>query len=79
MTQQDAILNHLQSGQSLTPLDALKLYGCFRLSGRILELRQQGYDIRTDTERNGRKAYARYWLAHDMFPRPDNNAPRPAA
>jgi hypothetical protein len=30
-TQSDMILNALLAGEELTPLDALKRYGCFRL------------------------------------------------
>ena len=45
MTQNDAILAYLRAGHALTPLEALELFGCFRLSGRILELRQAGYPI----------------------------------
>lgn len=47
-TQNAEILCHLQKGMKLTPLQALKLYGCYRLSARILELREAGYPIRTE-------------------------------
>lgn len=39
------ILHHLQTIGPLTPLDALDLYGCFRLAGRIADLRGRGYRI----------------------------------
>lgn len=38
------ILAHLKRGHSLTPLNALTRYGCFRLSARIYELRNGKYD-----------------------------------
>ena len=44
-SQCDVILQHLKSGKSLTPLDALRLYGCFRLAARIHDLRCAGHDI----------------------------------
>jgi hypothetical protein len=47
MSQGQLILNHLRAGKHLTPLEALKRFRCLRLSGRILELREAGYDIRT--------------------------------
>ena len=39
------ILHHLKTIGPLTPLDALDLYGCFRLAGRIADLRNRGYRI----------------------------------
>ena len=38
-SQLEMIKKHLQDGKSITPLEALRLYGCFRLSGRIYDLR----------------------------------------
>ena len=53
---------HLQSGKSITPLEALNLYGCLRLGGRIWELRNEGHRIDTEMiERHG-KRFARYSL-----------------
>lgn len=39
-SQEDMILAHLKKGYSLTPLDALKLFGCFRLGARIWSLKK---------------------------------------
>lgn len=47
MSQKDAVLEYLKGGRQLTPLEALKRFGCLRLSGRILELRQEGHRIET--------------------------------
>lgn len=44
-TQETAILNDLQTGVVLTPLDALKRHGCFRLGARIYDLQKQGFNI----------------------------------
>lgn len=62
MSQAEAILAHLQSGCDLTPIDALDLFGVFRLAARVDELRAAGHDIETIIERRGRKRYARYKL-----------------
>jgi len=62
MTQTDAIRSHLLSGNSLTPIDALQQFGCFRLAARIDELRKEGLDIETIKERRNGKSYARYQL-----------------
>lgn len=42
------ILSHLQSGQKLTVLDSMKLFNCYRLSARIKNLRDMGYQIETE-------------------------------
>lgn len=61
-TQAQAILCHLQTNGRITPLEALDLYGCFRLAPRIHELRAEGHDIGTRmVERNG-KSFAEYTL-----------------
>lgn len=44
-SQNDRIYDHLASGKSITPLEALRLYGCMRLGARIWDLRQQGFVI----------------------------------
>ena len=40
MSQKQDILNHLKKHRKINGLDALKLYGCFRLPARILELKE---------------------------------------
>ena len=70
MTQNEAIMDHLRAGRSLTPLDAFHKYGTLRLGARIYELSGQlpaGEYIRSKlvTVTNGlgqRKRVARYWL-----------------
>ena len=64
--QTQAIRAHLESGKSITPItpiDALALYGCFRLAARINDLRNDGLEIETTIEQQGDKRYARYSLA----------------
>jgi len=56
------LLSHLESGRSITPIEALSLYGIFRLGARILDLRQSGYRIQTHTESKNGKRFARYSL-----------------
>lgn len=45
MSQKQKILNHLLEGKTLTPLEALQKFGCFRLGARIFDLRAEGYMI----------------------------------
>lgn len=61
-TQTKAIKAHLESGKSITPIDALNEYGCFRLGARIYDLKDTGMNIITEMVQQGRKRYARYRL-----------------
>lgn len=65
MSQNKEILRYLQTHKrGITPIDALQKFGCFRLSARISDLREKGYDIRTDMEdnKNNRGRHARYFM-----------------
>ena len=62
MSQNDHIRAALMLGRSLTPLDALQDYGCFRLAARIADLRREGMDIECISETKNGKRYARYQL-----------------
>ena len=49
LSQKRVILQHLKRFVSIDPLTALREYGCYRLSSRISDLRNDGYNIITDT------------------------------
>ena len=60
-SQNKQILNHLQSGRSITPVQALTSFGCFRLAARIHFLRQKGHNILTELKETPLgKSYALY-------------------
>jgi len=63
MSQTSDILKALRRGRKITALDALTEFGCFRLSARILELREQGFGIHSKMikSENG-KRFAQYSL-----------------
>ena len=71
-TQLDHLQAHLKSGKTITPLEALGLYGVFRLAARMKELRDKGWNIETEIKHdpNG-KTYATYKLA----PQQDHGLP----
>lgn len=48
ITVKSAVLNHLKTGEPLTPLDAWLKYGTNRLGAVIYDLRKEGYAIQTD-------------------------------
>lgn len=60
-TQREQIRDHLLRCGSITPLTALREYGCMRLGARILELRRAGMNIKTRTPAEG-KRFAIYEL-----------------
>ena len=61
---QTQILTHLKQGKTLSPVEAISLFNCYRLSAVINRLRNSGYDIATHNESNlnGRGTHARYEL-----------------
>jgi hypothetical protein len=69
MTQTQAILEYLNKYGTITPIDALRELGCFRLAARIHELEQSGYNIprRTVTMR-GKKTGRRVHFTEYMAP-----------
>jgi hypothetical protein len=57
----DLILHHLKTGHSLTPIQALQCFGCFRLSARIWDLRNAGHNIEMVMV-GQKKRFARYFM-----------------
>lgn len=56
------ILNRLVTGATITPLEALYDFGCFRLAARIAELRSDGWHVITVTGKESGKQFAVYSL-----------------
>ena len=53
----------LESGKSLTPLDALLLFNSFRLGARVFDLKNDyGMNIKTEMVEENGKRFARYSL-----------------
>lgn len=52
----------LESGRPITPLDALRHFGCLRLAARISDLKETGLNIVTEMVNNNGKRYAQYTL-----------------
>jgi len=53
----------LLNGKSITQLDALNMFGCFRLAARIANIREEGLDIVTDMLTVNDKRIASYYLS----------------
>ena len=56
----------LESGKSLTPLDALALFNSFRLGARVFDLKNDyGMNIKTEMVDANGKRFARYSLVKE--------------
>lgn len=67
MTQNQKILQHLKLHGSITPVEALRDYGCMRLAARIANLRQSGHKIAAElvtgiNREGGQVRFTRYTL-----------------
>ena len=67
MTQCEMILRYMEECGSITPLDALREFGCMRLASRICDLKRDGVKIHKEREtqvnRYGKNvSFARYRL-----------------
>lgn len=67
-SQTQRLLALLKAGQAITPIEALRDQGVFRLAARIYDLRARGHRIEAErvdiTDRFGRPGYVnRYRLA----------------
>lgn len=65
--QMKAVLDYLKTSKKLTSMEAFEMFGCTRLSDKVLKLRRAGYDIETKMvvgeNRYGQKCeYAEYIL-----------------
>ncbi len=61
-SQNALIKGWLLNGYSLTTLEALNMFGCFRLSARIANLKEQGLPVVAEMVVINDKRVARYYL-----------------
>lgn len=62
-SQNKEIRSYLESGNSLTPLEALSKFNCFRLGARIHDLKHKfGLNIKTEIVEENKKRFAKYSL-----------------
>lgn len=69
LSQLSRIKAHLERGESITPIDALNLYGCFRLGARINDLRRLGLPVETEMITSGRAVRE---IQHEEMKKNDN-------
>jgi hypothetical protein len=66
-SQCDRILAYIKENGSITPLEAIREFGCMRLASRMTDLKRRGYDVKsimeTSTNKNGETVrFARYTI-----------------
>lgn len=61
-TQNTQVLEHLRRHKTITALEALREYGCFRLAARIKELRDAGHKIQSCMTTEKGKRFALYYI-----------------
>lgn len=66
-SQRNIIRNYLLKGNSITPIEALDLCGCFRLSAIIYLLRHEEELPILMEQPDTKKPYARYWIDKTYF------------
>jgi hypothetical protein len=66
-SQTKMIKAHLESGKTITAIEALSEYSCFRLASRINDLKQSGYlvDKRMIELPNGKRV-AQYFKVYEL-------------
>ena len=67
MTQCEQVLNYMREHGSINPAEAFLDLGIYRLSGRIKDLRDEGYEIRSEimgykNKAGEKKHFAKYSL-----------------
>lgn len=63
-TQLERIREYLKSGASITPLEALEYFGCFRLSDIIFRLKKEGFQFHTELIKN---KYGNYFAKYSLI------------
>lgn len=62
LTKKDKVKAHLLSGKPITPLEALRDYGSFRLADIVFRLKKEGMNIISEPCTIGGSTFAKYSL-----------------
>jgi hypothetical protein len=65
-SQNSKILAYLLTGKRLTAIEALNMFGTFRLAARINDLKRNGLNIQTEIIEKNKKRFAEYYLVQDL-------------
>ena len=59
------ILNYLMQGNSITQIEATRMWDITRLAARVSDLRDRGYNIVSERVGKGFGSFVRYHLAYE--------------
>lgn len=63
------IKEYLIRGATITQLDAIERFGCFRLAARIYDIRKAGLDVHKIMVKTAQgRMFAKYYLSHGISP-----------
>jgi len=67
MTDAEKILEYLQKGNTITMMDAMRVFGTVSLRERIRDIREKGFNIQTKSVTNPqtKRRHAVYYLAQE--------------
>ena len=60
--QATAILAALLGGQTVTPMDALREFGSWRLAARVQDLKENGWNVVSERVSDNERTYAQYHI-----------------
>jgi hypothetical protein len=63
MSQTQKILEHMEAGNTVTPLSAQRLCGTLALHSRISDIRAMGYTVTMEMRSANGSRWGEYWLA----------------
>jgi hypothetical protein len=62
-SQNKQIYDWMKAGNSINPIQALKMFGCFRLGARCFDIeRIYDVEIKREMQYEGDKRYMKYWV-----------------
>ena len=63
-TQLENVKEYLMQGNPITPIDALAMFGCIRLSDIIFRLKKEGFQFHTELIKN---KYGNYFAKYSLI------------
>lgn len=61
-TKLSKILKYMESHEGISPMEAVELFNCYRLSAEIFHAKKRGYLIETEIRKSNGTRYAFYKL-----------------
>ncbi len=62
MSQTKQILDYMLAGNNISPIQALNMFGSFRLGARCYDIKKLGYPLESKMVVKGKKKWKEYWI-----------------